>query len=121
MNPQFSPGKNIAMKVPAHEYEKTVSFYRDTLRFEELAQADLSSTDSVRFSFGDKVLWIDCVPGLSQAEIWLEVITDDPENAADYLQDNNCIVCNNIEPLLEDFKGFWIASPSNIIHLVAGE
>lgn len=29
--PRFAPGRNIAMKVPAHEFEATVGFYRDTL------------------------------------------------------------------------------------------
>ena len=27
MKPNFSPGKNIAIKVPTHEYEKMVNFY----------------------------------------------------------------------------------------------
>ena len=29
--PQFSGGANIAIKCPAHTYEQTVAFYRDTL------------------------------------------------------------------------------------------
>ena len=29
--PQFSGGANIAIKCPAHTYEETVTFYRDTL------------------------------------------------------------------------------------------
>ncbi|MGD8293677.1 MAG: VOC family protein [Desulfobacterales bacterium] len=36
MKPKFSPGKNIAMKVPTHEYDNTVAFYRDILGFEEV-------------------------------------------------------------------------------------
>jgi catechol 2,3-dioxygenase-like lactoylglutathione lyase family enzyme len=34
--PEFTPGTNIAMKVPVHEYEKTLSFYRDILGFEKV-------------------------------------------------------------------------------------
>ena len=29
--PQFSGGANIAIKCPAHTYDQTVAFYRDTL------------------------------------------------------------------------------------------
>ncbi len=29
--PQFSGGANIAIKCPAHTYEQTIAFYRDTL------------------------------------------------------------------------------------------
>jgi len=27
--------------------------------------------------------------------------------------------CNEIEPLPEGFRGFWIADPAGIVHLVA--
>ena len=30
-SPQFSGGANIAIKCPAHTYDQTVAFYRDTL------------------------------------------------------------------------------------------
>lgn len=36
MTPKFLPGRNIAMKVPDHEYQQTATFYRDILGFEEL-------------------------------------------------------------------------------------
>ncbi len=32
---------------------------------------------NVGFEFGSKQLWIDKVARLSQAEIWLEIVTDD--------------------------------------------
>jgi hypothetical protein len=28
MKPKFKAGKNIAIKVPVHEYEQTVAFYK---------------------------------------------------------------------------------------------
>lgn len=117
MQSGFRPGRNIAMKVPVHEYERTVAFYRDVLGFEALADAG-SSTESARFAFDDKVLWIDRVPGLSQAEIWLEVVADDVEGAAARLQQAGCARRDEIEALPPDFEGFWVANPANIIHLV---
>lgn len=119
MTAKFKPGNNIAMKVPVHEYEKTIAFYRDVLRLQLIEEHAPSSTESVRFNFGGKVLWIDKVPSLSQSEIWLEVLTDDFVHAARHLEDHGCVRCDEIETLPSGFKGFWISSPANIIHLVA--
>lgn len=118
MKPNFEAGKNIAMKVPVHEYEDAVAFYRDVLRLPPVSDDVPSSTESVRFSFGDKVLWIDKVPSLSQAEIWLEVLTDDVDGASQYLEEQGCARRDEIEALPGGFNGFWISSPANIIHLV---
>ena len=51
----FTPGRNMAMKVPPHQVDDTIRFYRDVLG---LADAGVDG-DSVGFHFGDKVLWID--------------------------------------------------------------
>ncbi len=118
MNPKFIPGNNIAMKVPAHEYHDTIAFYRDVLGFRQLPEQAPSSTESVRFDFGGKVLWIDKVDSLSQAEIWMEVATRNPAGAAQYLQERGCVRRDGIEALPDGFNGFWISSPANIIHLV---
>ncbi len=118
MKPNFTPGRNIAMKVPPHEYEPTITFYRDVLGLPQITEAASSSTTSVRFAFGDKVLWIDCVASLSQAELWLEIATDDLDQAATYLPAHGCTRRDEIEPLPDDLSGFWISSPCNIIHLV---
>ncbi|WP_111642838.1 VOC family protein [Marinimicrobium alkaliphilum] len=118
MSPKFEPGKNIAMKVPVHEYENTVAFYRDVIGLQPIQEPASSSTKSARFEFGGKVLWIDKVPSLSQAEIWLELVTSDCDGAARYLEDNGCIRRDEIEDLPHGFRGFWVSSPSNIIHLV---
>jgi len=67
----FSAGRNIAMKVPPHLYESSIQFYREVLGFKEIT----THAPSVGFEFGSNNLWIDRVPGISQAEIWLEVIT----------------------------------------------
>ena len=118
MKAKFQPGKNIAIKVPVHEYEQTVAFYRDILGFEQTETTSPDDFDSVTFRFGDKNLWIDKIAGISQAEVWLEIVTDDIEAAAEYLNQNNCIRRDEIEPLPEGLKAFWLASPANIIHLV---
>lgn len=118
MKPKFTPGKNIAMKVPVHEFDRTVAFYRDILGFEEVDASSPDNIEAVTFKFGDRYLWIDKIPGISQAEIWLEVVTDDIEVASEYFEENNCIRRDEIEPLSEGFKGFWLANPANIIHLI---
>ena len=116
--PKFWPGSNIAMKVPLHEYERTVSFYRDILGLKQVEQPEPGSTESSCFKFGDKVLWIDRVPEMSQAEIWLEVTTEDIDLASEYLKQVGCTRRDEIEPLPEGLKGFWLSSPANIIHLI---
>lgn len=115
----FQPGRNIAMKVPSHEYPRTVAFYRDVLGFKQLDPAP-GATESVRFEFGDKVLWIDNVPTMTQAEIWLEVQADDLAAAAEHLAASGCAIRNEVEPLPEGF-GVWVSSPANIIHLVSSK
>ncbi|MCH8497342.1 MAG: hypothetical protein LAT63_02585 [Marinobacter sp.] len=107
----------IAMKIPAHEYESTLHFYRNVLRFKEVTGS--APDDTPRFEFGDKVLWLDRMTGLSQAEIWLEIITNDIDQASEYLKASECQRRDEIEPLPSGFKAFWISSPTNIIHLVS--
>lgn len=114
----FQAGRNIAMKVPPHEYAATLRFYREVLGLPELTPSQPGETP--RFDFGGKTLWIDQVPGCSQAEIWLEVTHPNPAEAADALQAAGVVRCDAIEPLPEDFSGYWIASPCNIVHLVSG-
>lgn len=116
--PNFQAGKNIALKVPSHEFEATVRFYGEVLGFKAIDELTDNSGKSVVFEFGGKNLWVDKTPEISQAEIWLEVTTDNMEEAAHYLAENNCIRRDEIETLPPGFKGFWISSPANIIHLV---
>jgi catechol 2,3-dioxygenase-like lactoylglutathione lyase family enzyme len=115
MQPNLTGGRNIAMKVPSHQYEATVRFYRDVLGLEQLK--DL--LPSIGFAFGANRLWIDPVASMSQAEIWLELTTDDLPVAAEHLAAAGVVRCDEIEPLPDGFKGFWIANPASIIHLVS--
>ena len=114
-DPQFRGGRNVALKVPSHEYEAVVGFYRDVLG---LAQIQEKMPD-VCFAFGESQLWIDRMDGLSQTEIWLEIRSDDSEKAAAHFAGHGIVRRDEIEPLPEGSNGFWIASPGNVIHLVS--
>lgn len=113
--PQFKGGRNIAMKVPPHLWEATVQFYRDVLQLKQLD----NHLPEVGFEFGANQLWIDRVEHISQAELWLELSTDDIEGAAEHFQDANIVRRDEIEPLPENYPGFWIQNPAAIIHMVA--
>jgi catechol 2,3-dioxygenase-like lactoylglutathione lyase family enzyme len=115
---EFAGGRNIAMKVPPHQWDDTVRFYRDVLG---LAVIEHEPTDppSVGFAFGANQLWIDRVEHFSQAELWLELSADDVEGAATRLKEAGIVRCDEIEPLGDGFDGFWIANPAGIIHLVS--
>ena len=114
--PHFSGGANIAIKCPSHTYDQTVAFYRDTLGLPLMEE----EPDGCIFQFGPNRLWIDKVPNLSHADIWLELETNDTEAAASFLKINGVARRDEVEPLREDFDGFWIADPAGVIHLVIG-
>lgn len=118
MNPSFAGGRNIAMKTPPHLWEATVQFYRDVLGLRMIEQ-EPTVPPSVCFAFGANQLWIDRVPGVSQAELWLEVVTGDVPAAATHLAAAGIVRRDELEPLPAGFAGFWISSPASIIHLVA--
>ena len=117
LKPKFTAGRNIAMKVPPHQYSQTVEFYRDVVGLplvEELAP-------NVVFDFGGKRLWLDKVDQISHAEVWLEIHCEDVEVAARYLGSKGVVRRDEIEPLPRGFRGFWICNPASIIHLVSGD
>lgn len=59
------------------------------------------------------------MPGVSQAELWLQLTTSDPAAAAQHLAEAQCTArCDDIEPLGET-SAFWISSPASIVHLVS--
>jgi hypothetical protein len=114
---KFSAGRNIAMKVPPHLYESTVRFYRDVLSLKAITK----HAPSVGFEFGSNYLWIDRVPGMSQAEIWLEIVVDDIGVAEAKFEAVGIVRCDEIEPLPEGFQGFWVFNPASIVHLVTSD
>ncbi|MGJ8641513.1 MAG: VOC family protein [Opitutaceae bacterium] len=113
--PNITPGRNIALKIPPHEYDQTVSFYRDVLQLRRLE----SHSESLGFDFDGKDLWLDKVATLSQAEIWLEIRSDNLEAASDYFKAEGVVRCDEVEELPENFEGFWITNPAGLIHLVS--
>lgn len=115
MPTSFAGGRNIALKVPPHQHTATVRFYRDVLGLEPVGDS------ATCFVFGTNRLWVDRVEGVSQAEIWLEVMTDDVPAAARDLEAAGVVRCDAIEPLPEGFEGFWITSPAAIVHLVSAD
>jgi hypothetical protein len=109
----ISGGVNIAMKVPAHQYEAVVAFYRETLGCEEIA-----GREDISFRFGPNRLWIDPVPQISQAEVWLELVSSDFEGAARKLEAAGIARDDAIEPLPENMEAGWFFNPANIVHLL---
>lgn len=112
--PAFRGGRNIAIKTPAHDFERLIGFYQDTLGLEVVQTGEAL----VAFRFGDITLWVDRVATLSQAEIWLELNTDDTAGAARHFTAQRVARCDDIERLPAGLDGFWIAAPGNIVHLV---
>jgi hypothetical protein len=107
-------GINIAMKIPSHQYEATVRFYRDVVGLKPFD----AKAPAVGFELGPNRLWLDEDPTMSQAEIWLELFTDDHLGALDHLAKADVVRCDAIESLGEDFRGGWIMNPANIVHMV---
>jgi len=120
MNPSFAGGRNIAMKVPPHAWDATVRFYRDVVGLKVIERPP-TVPPSVGFEFGANQLWIDRVVGLSQAELWLELVAVDVPAAATHLEAAGVVRCDEIEPLPAGFAGFWISNPASIIHIVLSE
>ena len=107
-------GINIAMKVPPHQYEATIAFYRDVVGLRPFD----AKAPAIGFELGPNRLWIDEAPMLSQAEVWLELFTEDFDTAAAHFAEANVVRCDAIEPLGDGFRGGWITNPANIIHMV---
>ncbi len=114
MSAEITGGINIAVKVPTHQYEATVAFYRDIVGLKPFT----AKAPAIGFELGPNRLWVDEAPMLSQAEVWLELFTPDFTRTADHLAGADIVRCDAIEPLCEGFRGGWITNPANIIHMV---
>jgi catechol 2,3-dioxygenase-like lactoylglutathione lyase family enzyme len=113
---EFTGGRNIALKIPPHEYDSTLLFYRDTLGLRQLEE----HLPSRVFEFGENILWLDQVQSMTRTEVWLELRTTNTKEAANRLEDHGVVRCDEIEKLPEGFDGFWISSPGKVVHLVHG-
>ncbi|MDB5536555.1 MAG: hypothetical protein JWQ65_1430 [Devosia sp.] len=114
MDTEISGGINIAMKVPAHQYEATVAFYRDVLKLNRVTERP----EEMGFVYGSNRLWIDKAAGYSQAEVWLELFTPDFGAAARHLSAAGMARDDAIEHLPEGFQGGWFFNPAGIVHMV---
>jgi hypothetical protein len=107
------PGRNIAIKVPQHQWDDTVAFYRDKVG---LSVVHVLKT-SIGFAFGSMTLWIDRVPHQSRGDVWLEVLSDDPDAAIDHL---GSPLRDELETL-ERVTGHWTSDPAGTVLLVRRE
>lgn len=107
-------GINIAMKVPTHQFEATVAFYRDVVGLKPFND----KPPAIGFELGPNRLWIDEAPVMTQAEVWLELFTNESRAALRQLENAGVVRCDAIEPLGEGFRGGWIMNPANIVHMV---
>jgi len=114
MTVEIKGGINIAMKVPPHQYEATLAFYRDVVGLEPFDD----KAPARGFLLGPNRLWIDEAPGDSQAEVWLELFTPDHRIALGHLEENGVVRCDPIEDLGAGFRGGWVMNPANIVHMV---
>ncbi|WIJ23411.1 SRPBCC domain-containing protein [Devosia sp. RR2S18] len=107
------PGHNIAIKVPLHRWEDTVSFYRDRVGLEVVKTLD----DSIGLRFGEMTFWIDRVPHQSQVDVWLELFSDDPDAALATLKSPQR---DELEALT-GVVGHWTSDPAGTVLLVRRE
>ncbi|WP_052850304.1 VOC family protein [Streptomyces avicenniae] len=122
MRPTFQGGHNIAMKLPKAHYDSTVAFYRDVLGMEvteddgEATGGTVARSASVRL--GPVTLWLDQVDTYAQAQLWLELFTDDVEQAARHLAAHGVHPQDELEPLPPGLAAHWISNPAGIPHIV---
>jgi hypothetical protein len=109
----IGPGKNIAIKEPLHKWHETVAFYRDRVGLRSIRQ----SADTVAFELGAMTLWIDGVEKQSQIDVWLELFTDEPDQA---LLQLGSPVRDELEPL-DGVDGHWTSDPAGVVVLVRNE
>lgn len=101
MTRSIEGGINIAMKVPAHQYEATVAFYRDTLGLEPFTE----KPGNIGFIHGPN-------------RLWLELFTPDFGATAKRLGAAGVVRNDAIEDLGEGFRGGWFINPAGIVHMV---
>lgn len=106
------------MKVPPHVWDETVRFYRETLGLREMPNPFETGPVPSGSSSAPARCGSTKVPGVSQAELWLQVTTDDTTAAAEHLAAAGVARCDEIEPL-GTTSAYWITSPASIVHLVS--
>lgn len=103
-------GHNIALKVPGFRFEETVAFYRDRVGL----PVKRSTETNVAFTFGAMTLWVDCVEHQSQSDVWLELLSEDPDADVAML---GSPLRDALEPL-DEVDGHWTSDPAGTVLLV---
>lgn len=118
MDLRFAGGINIAVKIPKAKYEATVSFYRDILKLDvaekPIDNPTVSRTHEVRF--GPNIMWLDCVDNYTHSETWLELRTNNIDNAVAYLKTNGTATQDELEQIPENMH--WITDPSGTVFIL---
>jgi hypothetical protein len=122
MSTHFRGGHNLAMKLPKAQFEATVAFYRDVLNMEvtEVSSESLEGVvpQSVSVQFGPVTLWLDRVDNYAQAEVWLELFTDDVEAATQHLAQHAVPTQDELEAFPAGLVAHWISNPAGIPHVL---
>ncbi len=115
---KFEAGTNIAMKIPVHQYEATVQFYRDVLllEMEETPIKHPTVLKTYKVKFGAFTLWLDCVEGIDNSSLWLQITTPDVQAATDYLKSNGTRTFDELEEIPENMH--WIKDPAGTVMLL---
>jgi hypothetical protein len=118
MSLTFEGGINIAVKIPKSKYDQTVKFYRDVLKFDveekSIDNPTVSKTHQVKF--GNNILWLDCVDNYTHSETWLELNTENVDNAIQYLNSEGVETCDELEKIPENMH--WITDPAGTVFIV---
>jgi catechol 2,3-dioxygenase-like lactoylglutathione lyase family enzyme len=122
MKPRFRGGLNVAMKVPKAKFDETLAFYSDVLGMKVTEETGPGTggavTKSASVEFGPITLWFDLVENYAQAELWLELFTDDVEHATQHLAEHEVVTQDELEPLPAGLDAHWVSNPVGIPHVV---
>ena len=66
--------------------------------------------------FGNNIIWLDCVDNYTHSETWLELNTNDIENATKYLNSEGIKTCDELEQLPENMH--WITDPAGTVFII---
>ncbi|HSJ67056.1 MAG TPA: VOC family protein [Anditalea sp.] len=119
--PQFRGGMNIALKIPKHVYEQTISFYRDVLGFELSKEESDFFPECYSCQYGQIKLWFDRLDSYAQTDVWMDLETDDIASAREYLKSHRVPFRNELEKLPPDYKADWISNPAGVVMLLKEE
>ncbi len=107
-------GIDIAIKVPPHQYEAMIAFYRDIIGLKPITE----KLPDVGFELGPNKLWVAEAPEMSRAEVWLELLPIASRMRPSICPERVLSAAMLSRSCRRAFKGGWITSPANIIHMV---